>query len=358
MKKRIVLTGGGSAGHVTPNLALLEDLEKNDIIDVHYIGTQNGIEKEIVAETGIPYHAIRAGKLRRYFSVKNFTDLFRLINGYFGAKKILKSLRPSLVFSKGGFVSVPVVYAAAKLSIPVILHESDYTPGLANRLCAKKASVVCLSFDKKQEGFERAVVTGSPVRRTLLSGNREKGMQFLQFSGGLPVLLIMGGSLGARAINTAVDECIDQLTHKYFIVHLRGKNNLNHALDGRENYRQFEYLSEELKDIYAVADFALSRAGANAVFEFLALRLPALLIPLPLSASRGDQLLNAGYFDTHGFARMLPQEELSAQSLLKALDDLYNNRKSLIKNMEESHEADGTQNVLDVIYESIGNDNG
>jgi UDP-N-acetylglucosamine--N-acetylmuramyl-(pentapeptide) pyrophosphoryl-undecaprenol N-acetylglucosamine transferase len=349
--KTIVLTGGGSAGHVTPNLALIPDLEKHGF-SVHYIGTEEGIEKSLVH--GIPFHAISAGKLRRYASFKNITDVFKLWKGTRESRRILKEIKPDLVFAKGGFVSVPVVWAAYKLHIPIILHESDYTPGLANRLCMKKAQKICLSFDTAASYSGQFVLTGSPIRRELLSGSREAGLQKLHFDGTSPVLLIMGGSLGAQAINDAVDSCIDQLLENYCIVHLRGKGKLNPELDGKARYRQYEYIDEGLSDIFAASDYALSRSGANAIFEFLALRLPSLLIPLPLSASRGDQILNARYFEQKGFAHVLQQEQLNADTLLGALQKLADDRERLIRNMAESKEADGTTNVLKTIYESTG----
>lgn len=351
MSKKIVLTGGGSAGHVTPNLALIPGLQAHGI-EVHYIGTQDGIEHTLVH--GVPYHVIEAGKMRRYASAKNITDIFKIIKGYGQAKKILRSLQPDIVFAKGGFVSVPVAWAAAKLNIPVILHESDYTPGLANRLCMKKAQTVCLSFDTREAAGGKGVLTGSPIRSDLLTGSRAAGLKKLGFSGDKPVLLIMGGSLGAQAVNDAVDADIEELTSRYSIVHLRGKGKLNPALDGKADYRQFEYIEEGLNDIFAAADLALSRSGANAIFEFLALRLPALLVPLPLSASRGDQILNADYFKKRGYAEVIAQEDLTPETLLSALCELEAHREELIGNMSRSAEADGTNNVLTIILKSIG----
>lgn len=351
MSKKIVLTGGGSAGHVTPNLALVPGLREKGI-EVHYIGTADGIEHQLVHD--IPYHTIEAGKMRRYMSAKNVSDIFKIIKGYAQAKKILRELKPDLVFAKGGFVSVPVAWAAAKQRIPVILHESDYTPGLANRLCTKKAQKICLSFDTGAAHDGKGILTGSPIRADLLTGDRRNGLEKLGFSGEKPVLLIMGGSLGAQAINDAVDAAIGELTQRYDIVHLRGKDKLNPALDAQQGYRQFEYVEDGLNDIFAAADFALSRSGANAIFEFLALKLPALLVPLPLSASRGDQILNANYFAKRGYAKVLEQEQLNRDTLLGALEELAAHRQEYVLNMAQSTEADGTGNVLNIILESIG----
>lgn len=349
MGKKIVLTGGGSGGHVIPNLALIPYLEQRGY-EVHYIGTHDGLEKTLV--TGIPYHAIKAGKLRRYASLKNISDPFKTIAGYFEAKRILKALKPSVVFCKGGFVSVPVAFAAHSLKIPTVLHESDYTPGLANRLCAPKADKICLSFDVSADAYgSKAVVTGSPIRREVTRGSREKGLAFCGFNKSKPVLLVMGGSQGAGALNSAIDSCIDTLLASYQIVHLRGKGHLNDALQNRQGYCQFEYISEEMPDLFACCDFIFTRAGANAVFEILALRKPALLVPLPLSQSRGDQILNAGYFEKHGYSAVLPEEELNESTLPAALKALLEHKEQYAAAMQHAPSANGTENVLNVIYE-------
>jgi len=352
MKDSIVLTGGGSAGHVTPNLALVPYLEEKGY-SLHYIGTASGIEHELIKD--LPYHIIEAGKLRRYASKENIKDFFRIFKGYRQAKAILREIMPKLVFSKGGFVSVPVVWAASKLKIPVVIHESDYSPGLANRLCVKKAKKVCLSFDSELSQDDKYVFTGSPVRKELLGGDRSRGLDMLGFSGKKPVLLIMGGSLGAKAVNDVVDSSIGELTKRYSIVHMRGKGNLNKALDAFSGYRQYEFMSDGLPDIFAAADIALSRAGANAIFEYLALRIPPLLVPLPLSASRGDQIQNAEYFKKHGYAMVLEQESMNNDTLLSLLEELYSKKDTFVQNMLAGPGANGTENVLKVIYESIGN---
>jgi UDP-N-acetylglucosamine--N-acetylmuramyl-(pentapeptide) pyrophosphoryl-undecaprenol N-acetylglucosamine transferase len=340
MEKVIVLTGGGTAGHVTPNLAISGDLAEKGY-DLHYIGTKDGIEHELVK--GMPYHVIEAGKLRRYLSKENIKDFFKVFKGYRQSKKILKKLAPVLVFAKGGFVSVPVVYAAAKLGIPVVLHESDYSPGLANRLCIKKAQKICLSFDTPQAHTSKGVFTGSPVRRELLEGDRARGLEMLGFTGEKPVLLIMGGSLGAQAINNIIGSGIKTFTGDYCIVHLRGRGNLDPELEGLDRYRQFEYVDEKLADIFAAADIVLSRAGANAIFEFAALGLPSLLVPLPLSASRGDQLENAEYFRKKGYSLVLPQEDMSVSSLKKALDELNEKKEIMRDNIKKGKETNGTK---------------
>lgn len=348
--KRIVLTGGGSAGHVTPNLALVPGLREAGV-ECFYIGTEAGIEKSLVTE--IPFYAIEAGKLRRYLSRENISDVFRTLRGYRQALRILRDLRPDLVFAKGGYVSVPVVYAASRLRVPVVLHESDFTPGLANRLCMRKAKEICLTFDSKEVHGSNSILTGSPVRSSLLKGSRKTGLSFLGFSGSRPVLLIMGGSLGALAVNEVVDAAADDLLAVYDIVHLRGKGHLNPALEDRQGYRQFEYISAELPDVFRAADIALSRAGANALVELTALQIPPLLVPLPLSASRGDQIMNADYYVSRGMAAKIEQEQLTPASLLAGLAELYARRDAIRRNMQTSENLDGTGNVLAVLLAEL-----
>ena len=348
MTKTIILTGGGSAGHVTPNLALLPRL-KAEGFEVHYIGTADGIEKNLVADReDITYHAIAAGKLRRYFSLKNFTDPFRVVKGMFQARRIIKKVKPDVVFSKGGFVTVPVVMAA-KGKAPIVAHESDYSPGLANRITAKFADKICVTFeDTLKHVGSKGVFTGTPIRPELYEGNAKRGLEFTGFSGEKPILLMMGGSQGALAINNALRAALPKLTRTFDIIHLCGKGKLDETIDDPA-YRQYEYISGELPDLLAASDIILSRAGANAVFEFLALAKPALLIPLPLSASRGDQILNAGYFSRKGYAMTLEQEQMTPDSLFDAINDLYDRRLSFISAMSSDAMADGTDEVLSVI---------
>lgn len=353
MEKKIILTGGGSAGHVTPNLALLPQLQAEGI-EVHYIGTADGIERTIVSErSDITYHVISSGKLRRYFSWKNFTDPFRVLRGMFQARRIMREVKPAAVFSKGGFVSVPVVIAAHGKHIPVVTHESDYTPGLANKINAKFADKICVTFeDTLSHVGAKGVHTGTPIRPELYEGDKERGLSFLGFDDKKPILLVMGGSLGAAAVNDAVRAALPKLLLSYDVVHLCGKGKVEESL-AQPGYRQFEYVNEELPDVFAATDIVVSRAGANAVFEFLALSKPALLIPLPRSASRGDQILNAGYFARKGFAMVLEQESLTPETLLDAVNDLYDRRLSFIATMSAEPLADGTDEVLAVIRSAM-----
>ena len=348
MKKTILLTGGGTAGHVTPNLALLPQLRAEGYA-IHYVGTQEGIEKDLLEkEEDVSYHAISAGKLRRYFSLKNLSDPFRVVKGIFQAKRIIREVKPDVVFSKGGFVSVPVVIAA-RGKAPVITHESDYTPGLANRIAARFADTVCVTFeDTLQYVGGKGVYTGTPIRPDLLAGKGDAGLAFTGFEGRRPILLAMGGSQGAQALNEALRGALPRLGERYDIIHLCGRGKLDGGIDF-PFYRQYEYISAELPDLLACADIVLSRAGANAVFEFLALAKPALLIPLPLSASRGDQILNAQYFARKGYAITMDQADLNPDSLCKTLDSLYDNRLRFISTMSGDARADGTDEVLAVI---------
>ena len=295
--KRIILTGGGTAGHVTPNIALLPRLKELGY-DIQYIGSYTGIEKELIEPFGIPYHGISSGKLRRYFSVQNFTDPFRVLKGFREAHKLIRQLKPDVIFSKGGFVSVPVVLAGKRCKVPVIIHESDMTPGLANKIAIPSAAKVCCNFPETLKSLPegKAVLTGSPIRQELLSGNKIAAMDMCHFTSDKPVILVIGGSLGAVAVNNAVREALPELLKDFQIIHLCGKGKMDESLKDVEGYCQFEYIKNELRNLFALADIVISRAGANAICELLALHKPNLLIPLSANASRGDQILNARSF--------------------------------------------------------------
>ncbi len=353
--KKIVLTGGGTAGHVTPNIALIPALKKEGY-EIYYIGSHNGIEKKLIEEYGIPYYGISSGKLRRYFDVKNFTDPFRVVKGLFDAKSIMKELKPDVVFSKGGFVSVPVVMAAKKCHVPAIIHESDMTPGLANKLSIPSAYKVCCNFPETvsylPEG--KAVLTGSPIRRELFDGNRLNGLDFCHFSINKPVLLIIGGSLGSVAINKAVRNLLPELLKKYQVIHLCGKGNMDPALDHLDGYVQFEYIKKELSDLMDAADVVISRAGANAICELLALKKPAILIPLPAASSRGDQILNAQSFEKQGFSYLLKEEDMTDASLKDAIEYVFANRTGYIEAMGKSPMNDAISIIVNLINEAAG----
>ena len=352
--KRIILTGGGTAGHVTPNIALLPRLKELQY-DIHYIGSYNGIEKELIEQFGIPYHGISSGKLRRYFSLQNFTDPFRVIKGFGEAQKLIKLLEPDVIFSKGGFVSVPVVMAGKKCKVPTIIHESDMTPGLANKLSIPSATKVCCNFPETVAHLpaDKAVLTGSPIRQELLSGDRTKALEFTGLTSDKPVILVIGGSLGAVAVNNAVRSVLPELLKDFQVIHLCGRNKLDASLQGLEGYVQYEYIKDELKDLFALTDIVISRAGANAICELLALHKPNLLIPLSANASRGDQILNARSFERQGFSMVLEEEELTDESLLSAVHHLYDNRAQYKEAMTGSGQQDSIDTIIELIESAV-----
>ena len=348
--KHIVLTGGGTAGHVTPNIALIPMLQEKGY-KISYIGSYEGIERKLIEELGIPYYGISSGKLRRYFDLKNFSDPFRVLKGLGQAKKLLKDLKPDVVFSKGGFVTVPVVIAAKKCKIPAIIHESDMTPGLANKLCLPSAAKVCCNFPETVKNLpaEKAVLTGTPIRKELMSGNKEAARKFCGFTEDKPVLLIIGGSLGAASVNENVRKILPKLLPDFQVIHLCGKGKLDESLVGTSGYVQFEYIKEELPDLFALADIVISRAGANAICELKALHKPALLIPLSANASRGDQILNARSFEKQGYSMILEEEEITEEVLLKTIKELYENRQTYIDAMSSGEEKDSITQIVNLI---------
>lgn len=352
--KRIILTGGGTAGHVTPNIALIPRLKELGF-DIQYIGSYQGIEKELIEPFGIPYHGISSGKLRRYFSVQNFTDPFRVLKGLGEARKLIRDLQPDIIFSKGGFVSVPVVMAGKQNKVPVIIHESDMTPGLANKLALPSATKVCCNFPETLENLpkDKAVLTGSPIRQELLTGNKIAAMDLCGFTSDKPVILVIGGSLGAVAVNNAVRNALPQLLESFQIVHLCGKGKVDESLIGTKGYTQFEYIKNELRDIFALADIVISRAGANAICELLALRKPNILIPLSANASRGDQILNARSFERQGFSIVLEEEEVTKDTLLDAVHKLYENRNTYTEAMCNSGQQDSINTIINLIEEHM-----
>lgn len=350
--KRIVLTGGGTAGHVTPNIALLPALKKEGY-DVHYIGSYDGIERKLIEEMDVPYYGISSGKLRRYFDPKNFSDPFKVFKGYLEASSLLRKLKPNVIFSKGGFVTVPVVLAAKRRGIPAIIHESDMTPGLANKLCIPSARKICANFPEtiKYLPEGKAVLTGTPIRQELFSGNKLKGLDFCGFTAGKPILLVVGGSTGSVAVNEAVRGVLPKLLEKYQVIHLCGKDKTEAALNNTPGYVQYEYIKKELSDLLDAADVVISRAGANAICELLALRKPHILIPLSAASSRGDQILNAESFERQGFSHVIKEEALDSISLLEAIETVYSNRNSYIDAMSKSELNNSIDKIIGIIKE-------
>ncbi|MDD6684389.1 MAG: undecaprenyldiphospho-muramoylpentapeptide beta-N-acetylglucosaminyltransferase [Lachnospiraceae bacterium] len=348
--KRIVLTGGGTAGHVTPNIALIPGLKERGY-EIFYIGSYNGIEKKLIEDMNIPYYGISTGKLRRYFDLKNISDPFRVLKGIHEAREILKKIRPDIIFSKGGFVAVPVALAASNLKIPLLIHESDMTPGLANRICIPYAVKVCCNFPETRDSLPegKAFVTGTPIRQELLHGDADAGREFCGFNREKPVLMVIGGSQGSVFVNTKIREALPELLKNWQVVHLCGKGNLDDSLDHTPGYRQYEYIKEQLPDLFAMADVVVSRAGANAICEISALAKPNLLIPLGTNASRGDQILNARSFEKQGYSMVLEEENLTEESLLEAVGKLYENRETYRKAMQSSSHTDSIRVILQLI---------
>ncbi len=348
--KHIVLTGGGTAGHVTPNMALIPRLQELGYT-ISYIGSYDGIEKKLIEEINIPYYGISSGKLRRYFDVKNFSDPFKVLKGYGQARKLLKTLKPDVVFSKGGFVTVPVVIAARQLKIPALIHESDMTPGLANKLCIPSAAKICCNFPETVSHLpeEKAVLTGTPIRQELLQGDRSKALEFCGFSDDKPVILVIGGSLGAASVNENIRKILPELLKDFHVIHLCGKDKVDPSLNHVPGYVQYEYIKKELADLFALADLVVSRAGANAICEISALHKPNLLIPLSAKASRGDQILNARSFERQGYSMVLEEEEITDQTLLKAIHELYANRQTYIDAMSASKHIDSIDHIVSLI---------
>lgn len=348
--KRIVMTGGGTAGHVTPNIALIPELKRQGY-EIHYIGSYDGIEKKLIGDLGIPYYGISSGKLRRYIDLKNISDPFKVIKGLHQARKLIKKIKPDVVFSKGGFVSVPVVVAAKSRHVPCVIHESDMTPGLANKICIPCAVRVCTNFPETLKHLppEKAVLTGSPIRQELFHGDKQKGLAFCGFDNSKPVILIIGGSLGAVAVNNAVRAILPQLLENFQIIHLCGKGKIDESLKDTKGYVQYEYIKEELSDLMAAADIMISRAGANAICEILALRKPNILIPLSAQASRGDQILNAASFEKAGYSIVLQEEEVTKENLFASVTRVYNKRQDYIAAMERSQLNNSIEKIVGLI---------
>jgi UDP-N-acetylglucosamine--N-acetylmuramyl-(pentapeptide) pyrophosphoryl-undecaprenol N-acetylglucosamine transferase len=354
MKQKIFLTGGGTAGHVTPNLALIPGLIEGGY-QVEYVGSHAGIERSLIEPLDIPYHALAAGKLRRYFDWQNFTDVLRVMAGFFQALGLMIRNRPGLLFSKGGFVATPVVWAAWLLRVPVIIHESDMSPGLANRLSMPFARRVCYSFPETLAHLpkHKAVLTGIPVRDELLHGDPDRASQWLNFDEDKPLLLVVGGSLGSQVINNAVRDVLQELLNHFNVVHICGAGHIEEILSRHSGYRQYEYVHEQLSDLFALTDIVVSRAGATMLFELLALRKPHLLIPLSRKASRGDQILNAASFEQQGFSMVLQEESLTGEQLLECVQRLHEQSNSFTQSMSKQPEGKALRLVLDTVESTI-----
>lgn len=358
--KTIILTGGGTAGHITPNIALIPRLQKAGF-RICYIGLAGGMEEKLIREMGIPFYGIHGGKLRRYLDFKNVTDLFRISAGFFDARRLIHSLRPDVVFSKGGFVSTPVVWAASLAGVPVVGHESDMTVGLANKLCEPFLRKICYTFPETGAVLPKAkgVYTGLPIREELLEGSASKGLSLCGFSGGIPTVLVIGGSQGSGFINNMVRGALPKLLKTFQVCHVTGKGNLKPELSNTQGYKQFEYVTSELPHLLAAADVVLTRGGATSLFELLACKKPHVIIPYSLKASRGDQIVNAESFKKQGFSEVLAEVSsdgtpLAESVFLNTLVEVYNNKSRYIAAMEQSKVRDGLSNVFRVICETAG----
>lgn len=348
--RRIILTGGGTAGHVTPNLALIPKLVELGF-EVHYIGRKSGIERELVEKTDVPYFGISAGKLRRYFDLRNISDIFLVGAGFVQSLFLVRKLRPHVVFSKGGFVSCPLVWAAWLNGVPVIIHESDLTPGLANKLSTPFAERVCYSFPETELTIppDKAVFAGIPIRESLLMGDDIKGREICGFTDSKPIVIISGGSQGAESINRTVRAGLDRILMQFNLCHICGQGGLDTTLVSRPGYKQFEYVDEELPHLLAMADMVVTRAGATTIFEMVELRKPNLLIPLTLGQSRGDQILNARSFEKRSFSRVLMEEDLSVDTLIDGIAQTFAERHTLAGAMNAAESVNGTDKVISII---------
>ena len=350
MTKKILLTGGGSAGHVIVNTILIPVLIEQNL-EVFYVGSFNGIEKELIAKvTNIPYYAISTGKLRRYFDWNNFLDLFRVLKGTMEAYRIISKEKPDVVFSKGGFVSVPVVLGSWLNNVPVIIHESDLTPGLANRIAMHFADRICTTFPQTVQSFpkNKGEFIGAIVRPELKEGNSEIGSKLCGFDKEKPVIFVAGGSLGSVQINNAIRKILTSLLPEFQIIHICGKGNIDSSLR-QQGYKQFEYVADELPHLMSLADLVISRAGSNFIFEFLSLKKPMILIPLPKGASRGDQLENAQFFQEQGFAEVIFEENLTPDRLLQVISSMFTAYDRYVNKMNQGSNEESLAKLLSAI---------
>ena len=343
--KKIVFTGGGTGGHIFPNIAIINELKNK--AKVFYIGS-NGMEKEIIKKEKIKFYEIPTCKFKRSFALSNLLIPFTLIKSIKMAKKILKEIKPDAIFSKGGYVSLPVVFAGKSLKIPVVCHESDLSLGLSNKLCLKKCTKMCTSFKRTADSIgKKGYYTGSPIRKEILKGNKQNAIKLFKNFKAKPTILIIGGSLGSKIINENIFKIIKKLQN-YNVIHLTGKNNINPSLNNLDGYVQLEF-SENIEDLYAVCDIVISRAGSNVINEILALKKPNILIPLSKKASRGDQILNAKYFEDLGYSYVLEEENLNSTSLLKAIEYVNKNKEKYISKMKKAENNIANDKIIDLL---------
>lgn len=355
MTRKIILTGGGTAGHVTPNIALMDPLRKAGF-SMEYIGSPDGIEKGMMSRLDVPYHAVRSGKLRRYFSWKNLLEPFNVLIGIVQAALLIRALKPVIVFSKGGFVSFPVVVGAWLNRVPVVAHESDMTPGLANRLSYPFVDTICVTFTAAKSQFKhqsKVVVTGTPIRQALFEGDRLRGLVRCGFNEKKPCLLIMGGSQGSRIINQCVREALTVLCEQFQVIHLCGEGNVDTALQSRPDYYQVAYANDDMADLLAASDLVISRAGANSLYELLALSKPHVLIPLSYSSSRGDQVQNAAYFKAQGISVVVDEADLTQQTLCAAIEEVQSHKSDILARIKALHIESAALKIVSLIEKTL-----
>jgi len=349
-KPVLVFTGGGTAGHVTPNLALIQELSTE--YDIHYLGSPSGVERKLVEAKGIAYHAVQSGKLRRHFSLKTLMTPFKVLAGIVQSYRCIRKLKPKLVFSKGGFVALPVVIGAWLNRIPVIAHESDLSPGLANKLSFPFVKIICVTFDAGKKYFKnlsKVRVTGTPIRPELLQGSRDVGLKQCNFKQNKPCVLIIGGSQGAQVLNTCIRDILDDVCTRFNVIHLCGAGKLDKRFMENPSYFQLEYAHQELPDLFAASDIILSRSGANAVYEILALSKPHVFVPLSRRYSRGDQIDNARYFEEKGVSVVLDEENMTSSDVRDALDDVYMRRDLITSDIKALRIQSATTILVDLI---------
>lgn len=355
MMPMIVFTGGGTAGHVAPNIALIKEFSHKGW-EIAYIGSAQGIEKQMIESLKIPFYGVSSGKLRRYLSFKNLLDPFKILLGIAQSFFLLNKLKPDVIFSKGGFVAFPVVVGAWLKRIPVVAHESDMSPGLANRLCFPFVNKICLTFEAGKKHFkkqDKIEITGTPIREQLFTGNSDNGLALCGFNADKPCLLAIGGSLGAGSINRIIREALPQLIKEYQVIHICGKGKLEPSLAAQTEYKQFEYVNEELAHLFAAASVVVSRAGANSLYEILALGKPHILIPLPAEVSRGDQIQNARYFQKLGISLVIDDRSLNADTLLQTLHELENNKEDIRNKIDALDIKSATEHIVSIIEEQV-----
>ncbi len=350
MSKKIILTGGGTAGHVIPNIAIMHRLKEKGY-EIIYIGSKNGIERELIKPYNIKYYGINTGKLRRYFDINNFKDPFKIIKGVFEASKIIKNEKPNVIFSKGGFVAIPVIFGAFKDKVPIVSHESDITPGLANKISMPFIKKICITFPETASYIKenKAELTGTPIRKELFLGSEIKGKSLCNFKDNKPVILIMGGSQGSMFINNIIRNNLDRILKDFNVIHICGKGSLDENLLDKQGYKQYEYVKDEQQHLFKISDLIISRAGSNSIYEILALKIPNILIPLSRRASRGDQILNAKSFNKRGFSEFIEEEDIKDfNTLFDLINKVHRNRDFYIKNMSID-EGNPIDKIVDTI---------